>query len=71
MVASGFQENAMKTGVQECTIASVRWIDIVAISLSVKTKEKKGNAAATEKRAAAVLSEARFVRPEGPRGNPG
>jgi len=71
MVAFGFQENARKRGVQERTIASVSTIDIVAISLSVKKKEKKGNAAATGKIAAAVLSEARFVRPGGPHGNPG
>jgi hypothetical protein len=40
MLASEIQENAMKTGIQECTIVSVSWIDIVAISLSVKTEEK-------------------------------
>jgi hypothetical protein len=61
----------MNSGFQEEPVTSVSTVDRVTISLSVKKKENKGNAAATEKHAAAVESEARFVRSAGPHGNPG
>jgi hypothetical protein len=58
VVGSEIRENSMKSGFQGERITTTSTADIVTISLSVKKKENKENAAAPEKHAAAVLSEA-------------